>query len=252
MRLAELQDAFAAGLRSGAMPADLAAAVVSDRIGAVRRLQVHRNHVRVSLGQALATHYPVVARMLGPAAFEIVAARYLTDTPPRDPRLALYGAGFAATLAAAAELADWPFLAPVAAFEWARHEVALAAPARALTLADLAGLAEAELASLRLRLLRSARLVEAGVDVGHLWQINQPGEDGTPRQPLDRPCRLALWRDDAGAIRALDLDPAALAMLRGDRPLGALFETLGDAVATALARLVTHGLIDAETSKEMP
>lgn len=252
MRLAELQAAFAAGLRTGDMPATLAAAVVSDRIGALRRLQVHRNHVRVSLGHALATHYPVVARLLGPAAFEAMAARFLAAAPPEDPRLALYGAGFAEALAAAVELADWPYLAPVAAFEWARHEVALALPARALTLADLAGLTEVEVACLHLRLLRSARLVVAGVDVGHLWQINQPGADGTPRQPLDRPCRLVLWRDGTGVIRALDLDPAALAILRGDRPLGALFETLGEAVATALALLVTHGLIDAEISKETP
>lgn len=252
MRLADLQAEFAAGLRTGEMPAALTGAVVSDRIGAARRLQVHHNHVRISLRQALATHYPAVARLLGPAAFETMAARFLALAPPDDPRLALYGAGFAGVLAAAEDLAAWPFLAEVAAFEWARHEVALAPPAKALTLADFVGLGEAEVASLRLRLLRSARLVAAETDVGHLWQINQPGEDGVPRQPLDRPCRQALWRDGTGTIRALDLDPAALALLRGDRSLGLLFETLGEAVATALALLVTHGLIDADISKETP
>ena len=85
MRLAELQAEFAAGLRTGEMPAALTGAVVSDRIGAARRLQVHHNHVRISLRQALATHYPAVARLLGPAAFETMAARFLALVPPDDP-----------------------------------------------------------------------------------------------------------------------------------------------------------------------
>ncbi|PWR23965.1 putative DNA-binding domain-containing protein [Zavarzinia compransoris] len=247
LTLAEVQAAFAEGLRRGAMPDALVAAVRGGRVPAARRLQVHRNHVRTSLTAALALHYPVVARLLGPAAFDVVAQRFLAARPPDDPRLALYGAGLDDVLRAQPELAALPMIAEVAGFEWARHGAAQAPAAPILEAATLAARPAGDLAGLRLRRLPSVRLVAARHDVAHLWAINQPGRDGTPEQPLDRPCRLAVWRDQAGAIRAADLGPAEatlLSGLAGDAALGPLLDTVPpDAAAPALARILGLGLL---------
>lgn len=230
MRLAELQAAFAAGLASGAMAPALVAAVVDGRITAARRLGLHRNHVRTSLGEALARHFPVVRRLLGPAAFAAVGQRYLAAAPPTDPCLACYGASFAAFLARQDELAPYPFMADVARLEWARLEVARLPAGTPLGADDLAAIPPEHLADLPL-VLTGARLLATDHAADRLWEANQAPRDGTPDGPVAEPRRLLLWRDGEGQIRCAVPAAAEFAFL-------AAFEggtSLGRAAQAALA-----------------
>ncbi|MFA5120981.1 putative DNA-binding domain-containing protein [Zavarzinia sp.] len=231
MRLAELQAAFGQGLAGSDMPPELVALVRGGPIAPAARLGIHRNHVRTSLTEALALHFPVVRRLVGEEAFAVLALRFIAVAPPTDPRLALFGAGFAEFLAGEPGLAAYPAVAEVAGFEWARHRAALAERAPALEAAHLGSLSPEALEDLALGLLPGLGLVAAGHAVDEIWAANQPPRDGTPEGDVAVPCRLAVWRDGEGLIRAAALSPAEFALLQAvGRGLA-----LGPAVAEALA-----------------
>lgn len=238
MRLAEFQALFADGLRHGAMPDALRA-----EAGAFAdRLSIHVHHVGSSLYAALALHFPVTLRLLGEEAFEGLARRFLAASPPADARLALYGSGFAAFLAGEEALTDYPVIAEVAAFEWARHLASIAPRAVPVEPASLDG-------SARLRLLPGAGLLAADHAVDHVWSVNQPGGDGTPRQRVDVPCRLVVWRDGTDLVRVAPLDPADFTFLSMIAGGASLDEALAAALAEGadlsalLARALGRGLL---------
>ena len=74
-------------------------------------LRVHANNALDAATDALASDFPVLGAMLGADAFAALALRHARAHPPTDPRLCLYGKGLDNSIAAAAELADWPWLA---------------------------------------------------------------------------------------------------------------------------------------------
>lgn len=220
---------MAAGLRGGGLSPGLLARVRGDGIDPARRVNLHRNHVRVTLGEALALHFPVVRRLVGDRAFAAIATRFAAAAPPADPVLALYGAGLPAFLEGEAALAAVPYVAAVAQFEWARHHASIMPGQAAVAASDLAALPAAE--ELVLRLQPSASLIDSAWAVDRLWEANQPDRDGTPDGPVERRCRLVVWRDAGGAIRAAALDAGEFAFLRAM----AAAARLGDAVDAGLA-----------------
>lgn len=249
MRLAELQAAFALGLRDGTMPTALVAAVADGAISAERRLGLHRNHVRRTLEDALAIHYPVLRRLLGADAFAALSGAFLAACPPADPRLAHYGAGLPAFVATVAAVDRLPYLADLARLEWARLELARSPAPQPLTQEALAAIAPDRLATLRLP-LTAARLLATDYAADCLWEANQPGRDGVPDGPVAAPRRLLLRRAADGQILCSHLDPASFAFLatldRGET-LGAAAEaalgvdpaaSLGEILALALRRQV--------------
>ncbi|MDD3444076.1 MAG: DNA-binding domain-containing protein [Zavarzinia sp.] len=233
MRLAEFQGHFAAMLRGAPADPALLALVRGGSVPAGNRLSIHRNHVRTTLTEALALHFPVVVRLVGASAFPVLARRFIDAHPPTDPRLALYGATFPDFLLTVAELAALPMVAEVAALEWARHRAALSPVMPPFDAASFAAMTPETVAALRFRLLPGVSLLRAAHAVDHIWAVNQPGRDGTPSRHVAVETRLVVWRDGGGAIRAADLDPAGLAFLGAIDAAGAL--GLEPALAAALA-----------------
>lgn len=231
MRLAEFQAGLAAGLRGGGLAPAVVAAVVDGPIAAGRRLAVHQNHVRHSLGEALALHFPVIGRLVGAEAFSALCRRFIAERPPEDPRLALYGAGFAAFLETVPEVAAYPYLAGVARLEWARLEVARMAVLPPLTTQDLAAIPPQDLDALPLA-LTGARVLATAFAVDRLWEANQPGRDGRPDGAVDESRRLLLRRDGEGRLLCGVLTEAEFAFLA---TLAAPGGTLGGAAGAALA-----------------
>src|ERR1700692_3938509 len=62
--------------------------------GAVKRYNVYRNNVTVSLIDALAAVYPAVQRITGVDFFRAMARFHIRATPPRSPLLFEYGHDF--------------------------------------------------------------------------------------------------------------------------------------------------------------
>ncbi len=97
-----------------------------------KRFNVYRNNVAVSLTEALEAAFPAVARLLGPENFRSIAGRFLRQSPPQNPRMMHYGAGFADALQDIDALASLGYLPDIACLEQALREAYHAADHTAL------------------------------------------------------------------------------------------------------------------------
>jgi hypothetical protein len=85
--------------------------------GAVRRYNVYRNNVTVSLIAALASIYPAVQRITGADFFRTMARFHIRATPPTSPLLFEYGRDFPAFIEQYKHAQPMPWLADVARIE---------------------------------------------------------------------------------------------------------------------------------------
>ncbi|MCE9659313.1 MAG: putative DNA-binding domain-containing protein [Burkholderiales bacterium] len=144
-----------------------------------RRLQVYRNNLHASLGAALAAVYPVVDRLVGKAFFRQIARGYVARHPSRSGNLHEFGAHLPEFLKSEGSLGELPYLADVAALEWASHEVYHEADDIALDLAALGAVEAGSQARIRLHLQLATRFVASAWPVLSIWKANQ-GEEAAP------------------------------------------------------------------------
>ncbi len=81
-------------------------------------MQVYRTNYQHSQRAALSLTYPTVLALLGDEAFALAACGYLQQAPKRGFDWAEYGADFAHFLQDQPALADYPYVAEIARFEW--------------------------------------------------------------------------------------------------------------------------------------
>lgn len=169
--LLELQRRIAHAVLAGD-PQPAAPALFDDAPGAAARLGIYHNHYRVTLIEALATTFPVVASLVGPVCFQRLARGSVLKAPPDHPCLHRYGAGFPRHLAALPALSGLPYLACVARLEWAIVEANLAEEP-VVPAANAGG---------RIAFHPSCRLVVSPYPVDRIWQMHQ---DAEPAGPVD-------------------------------------------------------------------
>lgn len=213
LALRDLQAAFAAHLL-GADRADLAtevlaAEVLGDAIPAAARLRVYRHHVFESLGSALAATFPTVQALVGAEFFRGLARAFVGQSPPDQPVLAEYGAGFPAFIASHDAAHSLPYLADVARLDWALN-LAFHAPADGrLSAADLVAVPADRLPSLRLALTPGTALISSPYPLDRIWAASQPD---APAGTVDLDAGahlLVLRRPDDAAFVALSAGEAA-------------------------------------------
>lgn len=195
--LLELQDAMRAELLGTEQPTaagtEAARFVRGAGIDPQQRLQIHRNHMRISLSDALAGIHPAVEAMVGAEFFRAVAAEYIARQPPCEPMLYAYGSGFAGFLSDFPPAASLPCLPDLARLEWAMHESFHAADQPGLAADVLAAVPAERLERVSLNLRADARLVASAWPVDSLW-------------------RAALM-PESNALEALDLDAGGASLL---------------------------------------
>jgi hypothetical protein len=106
---------------------------------AVKRYNVYRNNVTVSLIDALAMIYPAVQRITGIEFFRAMARFHVRATPPRSPLLFEYGRDFPAFIEQYEYARCMPWLADTARIERAwldAYHAADAAPLSSVALAS--------------------------------------------------------------------------------------------------------------------
>ncbi|HET9870518.1 MAG TPA: DNA-binding domain-containing protein [bacterium] len=91
-------------------------------------LKVYRRNLLFGMLQALKDTYGFTRALVGENNFNFLGREYIYANPSRHPDLTAYGGDFAAFLRGRAEVAAWPFLADVAALEWARDRAFYAGP----------------------------------------------------------------------------------------------------------------------------
>ena len=180
--------------RPGALPA---APLLRPTAGmaAERRLQVYRHNLEASLGAALAAVYPVLARLVGEACFAALARAYAARHPSRSGHLHPFGAELPGFVAAQAALAGLPYLADVAALEWAVHEVYHEADDMRFAVDALAAVPVEAQPRLCLQLQHATRFVASPFPVLSIWQANQADVDAPATVSLaDGGVRLLVGR----------------------------------------------------------
>lgn len=96
--------------------------VTPDGAPALKRFNVYRNNVVVSLKEALEQGFPATRSLVGAAFFEAMAGEYLRAHPPQNPIIPLYGVDFADFIAGFAPAGTIPYLSDVARLEYAMRE----------------------------------------------------------------------------------------------------------------------------------
>lgn len=228
--LAELQEGFAAVVTGADPSPGLLASIASGRISAASRLDVYRNHYRITLAEALAANFPVVRALVGEAFFAAAARRFLDATPPRQPVLAEYGQALADFLDVLPEAAEVPYLGDVARLEWLMLRAYQAEAAAPLTAIALAAMDPAQAARVRLCLHPAAALLQSPYPVHRIWSLHQPGCDDPPVS-LDEGAVDLLVGRTGGEVMWRVLQPAEAAFLAAARDSA----TLGDACQSVLA-----------------
>lgn len=102
------------------------------------RFKVYRNHISISLGDALVSHFPFVRALAGEEFLEQAAQSYLLANPPGEACLDRYGAEFPAFLGNASQTDGYPFLADAARLDWLMIESGNAIRENTLTMDQLA------------------------------------------------------------------------------------------------------------------
>ncbi|CAM5789178.1 DNA-binding domain-containing protein [Ottowia pentelensis] len=173
----EYSAAFAPGLTDPQCPAP-ADVVAHGGKGVVRRYNVYRNNVTVSLIQALADIYPAVQRITGAEFFRAMARFHVRATPPTSPLLFEYGRDFPAFIAAYEYAQALPWLADVACIERAWLDAYHAADRPALDAGALAAIDPARLMALRFAPHPAARIVRSRHPAITFFTMNQA--EGVP------------------------------------------------------------------------
>jgi hypothetical protein len=178
-------------------PARVEAAIAGDaRASAVERLDVYANMYFFRIVDALRGDYPKLLGAVGEDAFHNLATDYLQAHPSRHPSLRFVGAALPGFVRDHALGAGRPWLAELAALEWARADVFDRADAAPLTREALAAVPPAGFASIALRVAAAVELVPAAFRVEETWRGLEDG--GEPAAPGQAPAGHALlvWRRD--------------------------------------------------------
>lgn len=196
------------------------------------RLVVHAHARTRRLMGALETNYPVLASVLGEAAFAALGAAYVEAHPARFYSIRWYGDGLPQFLAGHADYAPARVLADLARWEWALTELLDAVDAEPLSAALLECVPAKSWTELRFDLHPSVRMLELQWNVPAIWQslagdtqsdMECTGEGVWPAPALaDETQAWLLWRGDLQIhYRALrPIEAAALEYCRRGHRLG--------------------------------
>jgi hypothetical protein len=211
--LAALERAFAAALTTQSVDDADVSAFTGPAARVRRRLSYYRGNVQVNARKALASAYPICAKLVGDEFFDGLAFEYAVRVPSRSGDLNEYGADFPTFLDDFAPIAQVPYLPDVAHLEWRVHRAHYAADAPPLDIAWLATVPADRFDALTVALHPACALIESRWPLARLWDVHQPGFDGPFDVDFDAgPDRVLVYRP-AFRVQVASLDAGSFAFL---------------------------------------
>jgi hypothetical protein len=196
---------------------------------AIKRYNVYRNNVTVSLINALAATYPAVQRITGVEFFRAMARFHVRATPPTSPLLFEYGRDFPAFIETYEPAQDMPWLADTARIERAWLDAYHAADVPPLSPDVLAAVPSNRLGDLVFTAHPAACIVRSAYPGVAIFAMNRVEGPITPLRSNAAEDALITRPDMEVAVRLLPPGGAAFLQALIDS------ETLGAAAATAIA-----------------
>jgi len=227
--------AFAPGLTDPEIMAPDDVVAASGK-GVVKRYNVYRNNVTVSLIDALAAIYPAIQRITGVEFFRAMARFHARATPPASALLFEYGRDFPAFIESYEYARDIPWLADTARIERAWLDAYHAADLPVLAAQALGNIEPTSLAEVRFKPHPATRIVRSAYPAVAIFAMNRsdgavsPLRSGEPEDALvTRPEQdVVVSRLPAGGATFL------IGLLQGD--------SLGEAVAAAFQQAPSFDL----------
>jgi Putative DNA-binding domain len=203
---------------------------------AIKRYNVYRNNVTVSLIDALSAIYPAVERITGVEFFRAMARFHVRTTPPKSPLLFEYGRDFPAFIEGYEHAQHMPWLADTARIERAWLDAYHAADAPPLSPHALAAVPSDRLGDLLLTAHPAARIVRSAYPAVAIFAMNRLTGPITPLRSNSAQDALITRPDMEVAVRLLP--PGGTVFLRTLIDGG----TLGAAADTAFAETSSFDL----------
>ncbi|MCX5541059.1 DNA-binding domain-containing protein [Paraburkholderia sp. CNPSo 3076] len=242
--------AFAPGLTNPELAAPNGVVAAHGK-GVVKRYNVYRNNVTVSLIDALAAIYPAVQRITGVEFFRAMARFHVRATPPASPLLFEYGRDFPSFIETWEYARDMPWLADTARIERAWLDAWHAGDAAPLAADAFAGIDADSLAQVRFVPHPAARIVRSRYPAVAIFAMNRAPGPVTPLHSNDAEDALVTRPDYDVIVSRLPAGGAAflLALIEG-MPLGAAAQAAFEESDTfdlpaSLAAMISAGVFAA-------
>lgn len=189
-----------------------------------RRLNIYHYGYRARLSDVLAADYEMLCLLLGRDTFDELARDYIDHWPSEHPSLRFFGQHFAHYLTTTTLGQQSPYLAELAALEWAFVEAFDAKDNPALTFDALLAIDAQSWPTASFQLHPSAMFVPLTWNVVECWaQLKADLPISTPAL-LTEPAGALVWRQDL-KILYRSLSPVETAVFR-QATQGATFGTL--------------------------
>lgn len=146
--------------------------------------------------EALSVDFPAVRALVGEHAFDRLGLDYIARYPSQHFSIRYFGASFSRLLADEGAYRDRPYLAEMAAFEWALGEAFDAAEAAVISLEAVAAVPPPAWADMRLRFHPTLRRLDLRWNVAPVWTaLIQSGAPYSLTQ-TDAAVAWLVWRRD--------------------------------------------------------
>jgi hypothetical protein len=239
--LRSLQHAFAAYVLTdeAAVSANI---VDTPAYPAAERLRVYSEGYRLRLLEALTTDYPALRYNLGAERFEQLARGYIEAVRSRHFSLRYFGQELSQHLKSNGKAQAQPWLADLAAFEWALGEVFDAADAPPVDVTAVTGIAPEQWVNITLSPIPAIRRLDLTWNVQSFWQacedecaVPEPASAAQPVAWLIWRRELRVYFRSLSAHEAWAIDAAGGGMRFGDLCIGLCDWLAEDEVAACAA-----------------
>lgn len=220
------------------------------------RFAVYRNNVQSSLGNALASSYPVVMQLVGDEFFRAMAGIYLLGNAPESPLIQHYGHDLADFIDNFEPAASVAYLGDVARLERLRTIAYHAADALPLSHEQIgAALSDPQaLNELSVQLHPSLHLLSSAFAVVTIWTAHQQ-QPTMPGIDLNHGQHALILRNGL-EVHVLAIEPGACTFIRNLQKGRSLIQALESApgfdLCHTLSLLVRHNAITQLHNKVSP
>lgn len=253
MNLPTLQDVMFSAVAGEGQLHETAALVRGGALTAEDRVGLYAEMYWLRMRDTLRGDFPFLHRVLGDEDFDVLVAKYVRRSPSTHYSLGRLGHDFAATVRDEGPSSS-PWLADLAALEWARAEAFVSVDAPTLAMTALAELNEESFPTARLSASPSLRLLTPAFDVLPLWRALETGATERPDVPsANGP--VVVWRQGfqvfhvaisvtegralSSVLQGLDLPTVCEAFADAAEPVQAAFQAIGSWVNEGMMASLT-------------